>query len=443
MFKKILILNLLLFAFVGFNCNPTEPPVNIPLKLTIDDVSCTEAWLKLRADNASGELIVTRDQSKTIAKFTNPGTIDTVIYIDSLLPNKTYNFQAVLTENGKLIGTSEKITGITLYTTTHNFSWETFSFGGDAGSCLLNDVAIINENNIWAVGEINIADTSINGYTTYNAVHWDGNEWELKRILYNGNIWAIKTIFAFNENDIWFSAFVRFDGKNFIELPIPEILMGWNINKIWGSSSNDLYVIGNNGNIALHQNENWAKIESKTELTLTDIFGKNNEVYISGSNINFGKGIVLKRNNLGFESLIESDIVSEIQLFNPKLYGSFAAVWVDEKGALYTGGNLFFRYKFGKWELVKSLPENFIGGNPGVYYRGYISSIRGEASNDMWIAGDRNTLRHFNGVTWQQIGLPYSPNSDVIWAEIKTNGNIAVAVGSDGNQAIIIVMKRG
>ena len=74
---------------------------------------------------------------------------------------------------------------------------------------MLYDVAIINENNIWAVGEIMIADTSQNGYTTYNAVHWDGSEWELKRIpyYYNGQTFYhghYKAIFAFNENDIWF-----------------------------------------------------------------------------------------------------------------------------------------------------------------------------------------------------------------------------------------------
>ncbi|HKB87747.1 MAG TPA: hypothetical protein VKD08_16335, partial [Ignavibacteriaceae bacterium] len=158
-------------------------------------------------------------------------------------------------------------------TTSHNFTWQTWTFGGDAGSCTLYDVAIINENNIWAVGEIYVTDTSQNGYTMYNAVHWDGNQWELKRILYNGSIWVIRTIFTFSENDIWFSAFVRYDGQNFIELPIPGILMGWMPNKIWGTSSNNLYVVGNNGNIAHYDGQSWTRIESGTELNFLDIYG--------------------------------------------------------------------------------------------------------------------------------------------------------------------------
>jgi hypothetical protein len=58
-------------------------------------------------------------------------------------------------------------------TTSHNFTFESWTFG-TIGSSVLYDVAIINppaggeagETQIWAVGEIMIADTSQNGYTT-------------------------------------------------------------------------------------------------------------------------------------------------------------------------------------------------------------------------------------------------------------------------------------
>ncbi len=46
-------------------------------------------------------------------------------------------------------------------TTSHNFTFTSWTFG-TVGSSTLYDVAIINENNIWAVGEIMIADTSQN-----------------------------------------------------------------------------------------------------------------------------------------------------------------------------------------------------------------------------------------------------------------------------------------
>jgi len=43
-------------------------------------------------------------------------------------------------------------------TTSHNFTWQTWTFG-EHSSSRLYDVAIINENNIWAVGEIYMKDS--------------------------------------------------------------------------------------------------------------------------------------------------------------------------------------------------------------------------------------------------------------------------------------------
>ena len=68
-------------------------------------------------------------------------------------------------------------------TTSHSFTWQTFEFGDDGASpSSLKDVAIINDSDIWAVGSIYLNDsTGQPDYTAYNAVHWDGNKWELKR----------------------------------------------------------------------------------------------------------------------------------------------------------------------------------------------------------------------------------------------------------------------
>ncbi len=90
---------------------------------------------------------------------------------------------------------------------------------------VLYDVAIIDENNIWAVGEIYMNDSLGNpDYKVYNAAHWDGIEWELKRIpyYYNGQTYysGIKAIYAFNENDIWFGTgnMIRWNGTQFISV---------------------------------------------------------------------------------------------------------------------------------------------------------------------------------------------------------------------------------
>ncbi len=86
-----------------------------------------------------------------------------------------------------------------LDTTTHNFTFfaDTLTVGEIMG--VLFDVSIISEDNVWAVGEF------IYNGTRYNAVRWNGSEWEYMRIAvppYN-NIPTFRSIIIFDENDIW------------------------------------------------------------------------------------------------------------------------------------------------------------------------------------------------------------------------------------------------
>jgi hypothetical protein len=154
-------------------------------------------------------------------------------------------------------------------------------------------------------------------------------------------------------------------------------------------------------------------------------------------------GVIIKSDNgTNFNTLVESDNIPPGQLFKPKLYGTISSICFDQSNTLYAAGNIVYQYKFGRWDYLRSLPENYIGGNPGTFYRGYVYKIRAAASNDIWIAGDRNTLRHFNGSTWQQIGMPYDPQADLVWRGMESKGNVTVVVGSHNSNAIIMIIKR-
>ena len=193
--------------------------------------------------------------------------------------------------------------------------------------------------------------------------------------------------------------------------------------------------MGTLGTIAHYQNGQWSRVESGTDMSLVDMFGiSGDNIFISGSDANNVKGIILKKNSSGFETFVNSRILIPQELFNPDLFGSLPTIWLDEKNTLYAAGNLLYQYKFGRWDYVNSLPQNYIGGNPGLYYRGYIGDVKGVKSNDMWIAGDRNTLRHFNGISWKQIGYPYSPDSDIVWYTVYPTENNVAVVGRKGRR---------
>ncbi len=169
-------------------------------------------------------------------------------------------------------------------TTSHNFSWQTFSLG-EHSSSILYDVAIIDENNIWAVGEIYMNDSLGNPDSTiYNAVHWNGNIWELKRIktLFSGNLITVPLdgIFAFSATDIWMvgSLPIHGDGANWTMYDLRSAVdPNLSLTKVWGSRSNDIYFVGRNGSIAHYNGSSWTKIESGTSIDFQDIWGIKNE----------------------------------------------------------------------------------------------------------------------------------------------------------------------
>jgi hypothetical protein len=447
----------LVLLFSSLSCDSSEPPPIVPppppdyrkIILAVEDVSYTEAWINIKTDSINFTATITLLKNTNEEKFVLLNS-DTTVYVDSLQPNVNYTFQAVLT--GDTIK-SDTVKAKTLEPTSHNFSWQTWEFGTHSSSALY-DVAIIDENNIWAVGEIYMNDSLGNPDPhAYNAVHWDGSEWKVLRIRYYGSCSAVefpplKAIWAFSDNNIVVTnggSIGWFDGDSIIlDCGVNPLLTGA-INKIWGTSSEDLYVVGNDGNIAHYsgQTVGWQKIESGTDLDLTDIYGDSEgNIYAAGVNIAEIKGVVVKGDQSGnWSVMIEGDIIDESELFD-KLFGSFGALWIDENNTIYTGGNLLYQYKDGEWDYVRSLPENFLGGNPGTFYRGFTNSIRGNSSNDWIIAGDRNTLKHFNGEDWAQLGLPYDPNSGIKWSRIEINSDIAVAVGDNGSKAKIMLLKR-
>ena len=192
--KHFLKISHLLFAIIfllSFNlsCNkkPTEPNGSTIL-LSLEDVSCLEAWIKITTEEVIGKEIILNRDGNEIRKFTLYGN-DTLITDISLLPSRRYKYTAIVRENGKQVTMSNELSVTTMDTTSSNFTWQTFTFG-EHSSSVLYDVAIIDENNIWAVGEIYMKDSlGSPDPHAYNAVHWDGSEWKVKKIsvLYKGS----------------------------------------------------------------------------------------------------------------------------------------------------------------------------------------------------------------------------------------------------------------
>ena len=421
------------FIFILVSCNTTEPPpkvINGTAELTVEDVSSTEAWLSLKTQNINlpAELKLFREDSVT--QIINLSSADTLLYDEGLQPNQTYTYHSIISSfqnSAEVKSNNANLT--TLDTTSHNFSWQTYTFGGSGGSSYLNDVAIISENDIWAVGEINIADTSQNGYTTYNAVHWDGNSWELKRIMWDNSASRLTCVLAFASDDVWFGVtnLIHWNGNNFEKNwnPILNEFTDKTVNAMWGTSSSDFYVVGNNGKIAHYNGSEWSKIESGTDLNINDIWGdynkKNGEyeiLAVASKILQSTDRDILKISNTGVEKLDETGI-------NWSLHG----IWFKNSRKYYAVGSGIYR----KNKMTDKRWDN----NWQQITQYYINSVRGKEINDVFMCGAFGEVLHYNGKSWYSYlnkGLPYFNGSMV---KLSYKRNKVCIVGSDGRVGII------
>jgi len=333
--KPVSVFIIISITLVLLSCDTTEPPPppngeKPTLELTLEDVSCIEAWIKLTTTNLQLPATITLKQTNPTGDSLSQdfilNTQDSLLYIDSLLPNQSYQYQASSIENPV---TSNELSVATLDTTSHNFSYQTFELGEPltGNSSILYDVALIDANNIYAVGEIYIQD-SLGQTILYNLAQWNGNEWKLKKIYFptvcgdtSLTPYPSRAIYAFNDGKIWMSSsgdkIAILENGNQIDKFCLPASVAMSINRIWGTSSNDLYIVGNSGKIAHYQNGTWQQISSGTELPLVDIYSKDgNEIYAVGINVSEVKGVVLKGTGSQFSVMINSEIIDESELFD-------------------------------------------------------------------------------------------------------------------------------
>ena len=410
---------LLIILFLLNACTTTEPEDKFTF--TAEDVSCTEVWLNIEAN---GSVIIEREgaepkQIEVSGSFT--------FYEDGLKPNTEYNYTATSRDKKLTAGIT------TLDTTGNDFTWQTFIFGGEKGGGKLSDVAIINENDIWAVGEIYMPDTNENSHTVYNAVHWDGISWELKQIWFyvicgqdDKTNYPISSIYIFDKNEIWVSSsgrqIVRInEGMQTETICLP---FSMSINKIWGSSPNDVYVVGNNGSIAHFDGSSWTKIESGTGLPILGLYGAKDSKYGNYE-------ILCVANSYGSpegSKVISIKGGSASELWNDGLPYGLDAVWfVPNRKYIAVGDGLWeTRIPVDNWVRQSILPAL------------HKTSIDGQNLNDIVVCGAFWLLAHYNGVNWKT----YFPLTSGSFTNVKIKANIIVAVGGVDSKAVVAIGKR-
>ncbi len=309
-------------------------------------------------------------------------------------------------------------------TTSNNFTFQKFTFGAtNAGSSYLKDVAIISDSNIWSVGAVYL--DSANGAPDpfpYNVVHWDGKNWNLIKapFYYQGKAFfsPIFSIYAFSDSNIWLEAGIHWDGNQFQTVSL-NIDFPSHVNGMWGTSSNDLYIVGNSGLIAHRGIDGyWQKIESGTSTAITDIWGSGNTILATVTN----------EYEKGDKKLLQIKANDTVDSLSWSPNSRLQTVWFQSMDKIFIGGGKHIVGKPGDWKEITELPAY------------YSESVRGNAPNDVFIVGAFGLCAHYNGNTWKTFNDLYNQNESLYGLAVMNN--LMVTVGELGNKAVIIVGKR-
>ena len=435
----------LLILISGCRVNdPEKLKTEGTLSIQAEGVSSTEAWIRIKAGSVtSPDMIVLHCNGLAILSFSLQGK-DTLICEDSLTPGNRYTYQAVLSRS-KLNTYSNELNLTTMDTTSHDFHFRSFIVCNRSSD--LWDVAIINEDDIWAVGwmYMNLPEGKDDPQPV-GAVHWDGTEWKQVKLpavaspTYNTFLTPTDVI-AFSPNDIWFAngGVIRFDGKKvtkcywIADFPgnVDSTILENGITKLWGTSSSNIYAAGYKGAIAHFDGKNWHKIESGTDLPIRDIWGSTDSVTgeeivlcVASNIFTWDQSKVLQ---------IKNDKVTEIPADG--LPPSLCSVWFKDLNKVYIAGDGDFLKNLNngeeKWNMFS---ENI------THYWSY--AVKGNDLNDIFLAGSFGDILHFNGKSWKAYlgnGVEYS-NGNLYGMDIK--GNTMCAVGTTGPVSVVVLGQR-
>ena len=323
--------------------------------------------------------------------------------------------------------------------TSHNFVWEIDTLG--IYGSVLSDVWIVNEDNIWVVGKIIMPDPDSSwngtGRERFNAAHWDGGHWTFSRFERGA---PLKSIWYFNENDIWASGGVplHWDGEKW------DYYHLWNmgildnndggVDHIWASSPDNIYFVGRKGSIVHYNGSDFKKIDNDNDLSINDVWGfsKNNIYFCQYESFSDASSGILHYNGQNLSQIFYSE---EINYDSDSLAGVAHTIW-GYQDTLYVG------VSSGIWkESIKTGQGIMIPWGNIFDEVIYSNKIRGLHYNDIFVVGNKMRFAHYNGASWRDFSNIFGRIGT--YESVDITKDMVCAVGWTNNyQGIVVVGKR-
>lgn len=285
-------------------------------------------------------------------------------------------------------------------TTSHNFTWQIDTIGYRNAS--LADGVIINENDMWVVGEIYPDSASYKDAIAYGAAHWDGMKWTPEKVVArwfhdNPDIKSqvrIGGIVQTDDGSLFISSglvLMKRENSSWIEKGL-DIIDGKGFQKIWGIKSDDIYIYGVNGGLYHYNGSSLTLIPTNTTLDIMDMQGDYNPytkeyelLALASTDYSHLNGSKLLK--------IKNKSVTELSVKGINNYSK-------EKLWFYQGSNYWI---VGDGEYFKqSLSDSIWNRKSDHPSSNWVANdINGWNPNDILLALGDGHILHYNGSNWK------------------------------------------
>ncbi|MDD8017366.1 MAG: hypothetical protein PHP42_03225 [Bacteroidota bacterium] len=312
--------------------------------------------------------------------------------------------------------------------TSQEFEITTQELGVNGPTSFLKDVWIFSPQNIWAVGDVYMPlDSQGLTYKEYNIVQGNGSKWEGKGRFFNSN--GIESIWALDSGTIYLAdgLVIRYKNGEFTRFDFTQMLFenGQSIDKIWGTSEQNIWGAGRNGMVVHYDGSQWRKVDFPLGWNFRSITGSKMTGIAYATAESLGIYAVLRLSIDSISFLYHGNRLTTYDLQNLKMLN---------ENELWFTGNPIRRYQLAK-KIFQELYEET---------NGYFTQVMGVASEyDVYFWGDdfsNQRLTHYNGKRFTQIVLPYRGYVFEFGAYAITN--LALMVAQSDNKAYIVTVKR-
>ena len=275
--------------------------------------------------------------------------------------------------------------------------------------------------------------------------HFDGTNFTLIHANRNGSNTTLDgglsgfNIFAFSKTEYWLVhgsiAFHTIDGLNF------DDFRPGSSNACWGSAPNDVFVVGNSGQIHHFDGTNFTQMTSNTTKDLRSVWGtSSSDVWAGGSNLSTGSVVLLHYDGTAWSNID----LSQVGQFGCAGCESVGSVWAVDSSfqhkAFVGGGRIHRETNNSSWVADN---QDSVGNKLGDGSLITLAVISGNSSTDFMTAGDWGFVSHWNGKTWKRYDAIFNSGDPNYGTQaFNFNGNTACIVGFKDGQSWMVVGTR-